>query len=450
MTSEADKLIQKYNVPVPRYTSYPTVPHWQSQKPAPDQWLKSLNASLQQACEISIYVHLPFCEKLCTYCGCNKRITKNHGVEYPYLQSVLQEWRWYQQRLKIKPILTELHFGGGTPTFFSAANLVKLTRGILAGVENKKDASLSLEIHPSTARSEHLQELRTLGFNRISMGVQDISPRILKAINRDQTCEQIEQLTTQARSLGYLSVNFDLIYGLPFQEASDVENTMNFVRQLKPDRLAFYSYAHVPWKSHGQRAFSDADIPTGPAKRHLKEVGENALAEMGYHKIGMDHYALESDSLYQANQNGQLHRNFMGYTDQKSSTLVGLGCSAISESHDMYVQNEKSVEAYQNQIESGELAIFKGHHLSKFDVVLKRHIQELFCTKNTSWSNEGIEGEIFKTLPSDWLEMEELGLLEIRDNEIKILAKGTDYIRNICAAIDPYYTKPTGVFSTSV
>ena len=241
-------LWDKYNVPVPRYTSYPAVPNWQQDPPHTDNWFLSINDSLKEDNQISLYIHLPFCEQLCTYCACNKRITKNHKVESPYIETVLQEWSYYLSRFEYKPVIKEIHLGGGTPTFFSPNELSKLISGLTQNVQIAENASFAFEAHPNSTSLEHLETLFSLGFNRLSIGVQDISPMILKAINRNQTKEEVIQVTHQAREIGYKSINYDIIYGLPFQNETHIRETIDFVKEMRPDRLAFYAYAHVPWK----------------------------------------------------------------------------------------------------------------------------------------------------------------------------------------------------------
>ena len=253
-------LFEKYNIPVPRYTSYPAVPDWQNQAPTQKEWIYTLNQNLFIDNEISIYIHLPFCENLCTYCACNKRITKNHKVESPYVDMILAEWQLYLDQLEKRPVIRELHLGGGTPTFFHPDELDRLLTGIITSTELSSSHSLSFEAHPNSTIAGHLEVLYSHGFRRISIGIQDVNPNILKAINRHQTTEQIESMTMDARRIGYTSINYDIIYGLPFQTIDHIEETLQFVLKMKPDRLAFYGYAHVPWKSKGQRAFTDNDI----------------------------------------------------------------------------------------------------------------------------------------------------------------------------------------------
>ncbi len=431
-------LLEKYNRPVPRYTSYPTVPHWQ-ETPTRAGWLGSVQKHLEEDAGLSIYIHLPFCEKLCTYCGCNKRITKNHTVEAPYVETLLNEWKIYLDQLPIKPHLRELHLGGGTPTFFSAQHLAQLITPIVSSCHVDSDRSFSFEAHPASTQADQLQLLYELGFRRLSVGVQDVGADIMRAINRDQTPAQVASVTSMARSIGYTSVNYDLIYGLPFQRPSHMQATMQFVDHHRPDRIAFYSYAHVPWKSKGQRAFSEADVPMGAEKLALKEYGYGRLTEMGYRGIGMDHFALPTDSLWKAYQAGQMHRNFMGFTDQQSHVLLGLGCSAISETPSMYIQNSKVVEDYSSHIAAGRLAIARGHTLRERDRYLKRHISNLFCRNATRWDPDSPAADIFRPTPALWRSLQRDGIIELGQGQIAIKPGAEGFVRTICAAIDPYY-----------
>ena len=316
-TEQYEKLISKYNVPAPRYTSYPSYPFWDQDSPDQNRWLTALRTKFPETNRetgISLYVHLPFCESLCTYCGCNTRITKNHEVEPKYLDSVLREREIYLDAFPDRPIIRELHLGGGTPTFFRPAHLEYLVDALLIKCERHSDFEFGFECHPNNTTPEHLRTLSELGFTRISIGVQDFDPKVQKAINRGQSFERVKQVTDQARELGYKSINFDLIYGLPFQTPQSIQYTFDRVSQLKPDRIAFYSYAHVPWKRPGQRGYSENDLPQGKAKRNLYEQGRDLILGGGYQEIGMDHFALPGDDLYKAWKHKTLHRNFMGYT----------------------------------------------------------------------------------------------------------------------------------------
>ncbi len=310
-------LIKKYNVAGPRYTSYPTVPYWNDKPITVKEWSKSVKKTFDETNVhdgISLYIHLPFCESLCTYCGCNTRITINHAVEKKYIAAVLKEWDMYLAMFVDKPRIKEIHLGGGTPTFFSPENLKVLIDGIMDKSVACKDAEFSFEAHPNNTTEEHLKMLYSLGFRRLSLGIQDFDPKVQTIVNRIQPFEIVDKVVKQARKIGYTSINFDLVYGLPLQTRKSVIDTINKVNVLRPDRIAFYSYAHVPWVKPGQRLFTEKDLPQDDEKRALYEIGKEKFSEMGYAEIGMDHFALNSDTLYKAANEGKLHRNFMGYT----------------------------------------------------------------------------------------------------------------------------------------
>jgi oxygen-independent coproporphyrinogen-3 oxidase len=316
-----NNLTEKYNVPAPRYTSYPTMPYWDTTKFNNTAWKNSVQwafAECNNEDGISIYIHLPFCEDLCTYCGCNTRITKNHGVEVPYIAALLKEWALYCKIMGGQPIVREIHLGGGTPTFFSAKNLQLLISGIFENAKVHPKAEFSFEGHPDNTTTEHLETLYDLGFRRVSLGIQDFDPKVQVIINRKQTFEQVQHVTLEARRIGYTSINYDLIYGLPLQTLNGLMDTMHMVAGLKPDRIAFYSYAHVPWVKPGQRKFTELDLPDPELKTKLHQVGRNLLKGYGYQEIGMDNFALPGDALLIAQAKGKLHRNFMGYTTQNT------------------------------------------------------------------------------------------------------------------------------------
>jgi oxygen-independent coproporphyrinogen-3 oxidase len=444
-------IIDKYNVAVPRYTSYPTVPHWQSGKPSTETFLHSLKVNLRKDNRVSLYIHLPYCDNLCTYCGCNKRITKNHAVEHPYIQTVLQEWKMITDQLDEKPVIEAIHLGGGTPTFFSAENLEILISGLLSkGIVAEKIA-FSFEAHPRSTSEDHLVTLYNLGFRRMSVGVQDVSPFILKAINRYQNLDQIIHSVDFARTLGYDSINFDLVYGLPFQTLSDIEETTEFVREMKPDRIAYYGYAHVPWKSKGQRAFTDKDIPRGYKKYLLRYAAEKKLKSIGYQSLGLDHYALPGEELSLAFNKGKLLRNFMGYTTSPNQNLIGLGVSSISEISDHYMQNEKTVEAYSAKIKAGLFAYIKGHSLSHQEQHIKSKIMHLMCNGELSWSHYGLISQVIHKNRSELEIMEKDGLLISEKNSFRLTESGQYLVRNISALLDPYFVHQSSqIFSQAI
>ena len=434
-----NSLINKYNIAGPRYTSYPTVPYWNQESFSLKSWKASVQKSFRESNAkegISLYIHLPFCESMCTFCGCNKRITKNHDVEYPYMNAILKEWSLYLELFDEKPLIKELHIGGGTPTFFSPGHLKYLIQGILRNANLAMDCEFSFEGHPNNTRYDHLQALYDLGFSRVSFGVQDYNETVQKAINRIQPFENVKHVTQWAREIGYASVGHDIIFGLPFQTLEHVRHTILKTKELLPDRIAFYSYAHVPWiKGNGQRGFKDNDLPSAELKREQYELGKLLLAEVGYQEIGMDHFALPTDGLYQSMIEGRLHRNFMGYTASKTQAMIGLGVSAISDSWYGFSQNEKGLEAYYHLLKENILPVYRGHILNREDLIIRKHILNLMCRFKTQF-NAGLN---FKELPgvlSRLKEMESDGLININFNSIEVTKKGRPFVRNICMAFD--------------
>lgn len=433
-------LIQKYNVPGPRYTSYPTVPYWQEDSFSLDHWKKTLLKSYVESNDkegISLYIHLPFCESLCTFCGCHKRITKQHNVESPYIEAVLKEWNLYCDLLPDTPNIKEIHLGGGTPTFFAAQNLEILFSGIFSRAKPMKNYELSFEGHPNNTSKEHLQLLYQLGFRRVSFGVQDYSPSVQKAIHRIQPFENVKQVTEWAKEIGYSSISHDLVFGLPFQTLEDVLFTINKTTELAPDRVAFYSYAHVPWiKGNGQRGFKDEDLPKDDIKRQLYEEGKKLLAQNGYHEVGMDHFALATDSLFQAYNARKLHRNFMGYSSSKTQLMIGLGASSISDSWYSFAQNEKDIDTYYQLLNQDRLPVTKGHVLNPEDLIIRKHILNLMCHFETNWSLESLTFPELSDVLIQLAEMQDDALIEIKDEGIKVTEKGRPFVRNICMAFD--------------
>lgn len=433
-------LIQKYNVPGPRYTSYPTVPYWEEDLFSINQWKTSLIQSFiaSNTTEgISLYIHLPFCESLCTFCGCNKRITKRHDVESPYIKAVLKEWDLYCELLPQRPKIKEIHLGGGTPTFFSPANLTTLFNGLFVNADKADDYEFSFEGHPNNTTHEHLQTLYNLGFRRVSFGVQDYAEKVQKAIHRNQSFHNVAKVTFWAREIGYTSIGHDLIFGLPFQTLEDVLDTIAKTNSLQPDRIAFYSYAHVPWiKGNGQRGFKDEDLPKDDVKRELYEKGKIELLKRNYIEIGMDHFALKTDTLTKAFENANLHRNFMGYTSSKTDVMIGLGVSAISDSWSAFAQNEKTLEDYYAKLDQDQLPIFRGHILNTEDLVIRRHILNLMCQFQTSWNDSTTYFPEIETILPNLEEMKKDGLLEFGNQSIQVTEKGKPFVRNICMAFD--------------
>lgn len=434
--TKEDSLVRKYNIPGPRYTSYPTVPYWSGDTFKVEKYLQSIkNVYLDTAEEgISIYIHLPFCESLCTYCGCTTRITVNHAVEEPYIETLLKEWKLYTNLLGEKPLIKELHLGGGTPTFFKPDNLKNLMVGLFRESRISKTPDFGFEAHPNSTSFQHLKVLNDLGFERLSLGIQDFDPVVQDIVNRKQSFETVKKVTEMARQTGYTSINYDLIYGLPFQKTNSIKDTIDKISVLSPDRIAFYSYAHVPWIKPGQRRFTEMDLPDNEEKRQLYELGRDMLKQNNYHEIGMDHFAKPSDPLFIAMKNGSLHRNFMGYTTNKTKLTIGLGVSAIGDSWNAFAQNIKVVEKYRAEVDEGKFPIFRGHILNKEDSIIRKHILNLMCLFKTSWEQE--EYEIMEPAIERMSEAESDGLIEINKNKIRILPEGRPFVRNVCMALD--------------
>ncbi len=451
----ADALIAKYDVPGPRYTSYPTVPYWDA-APSASQWIGHIARSLERdrGTGASIYVHIPFCRSLCTFCGCNTRVTRSHSFVLPYVESLLAEMDLYLRGLgRARIEIGELHLGGGTPTFLNTEELDALLTGLAARCVRRADAVCSIEVDPRVTGSAQLELLARHGFRRLSIGVQDFDPRVQDIVNRVQSEECVAEVTRSARALGFDSVNFDLIYGLPLQTPASIEATMDAVCRLRPDRIALYGYAHVPWIKPGQRRFTDLDVPQGDDKRRLYELGRERLERVGYREIGLDHFALESDDLWAAQQSGRLHRNFMGYTSTCAQPLIGLGVSSIGDAWDAFVQNEKDLHAYQQRVAAGELPIHRGHVLDAEDQVLRRHILRLMTRMATRWDAAGDYTEYLATSPQRLAEPAADGLVELDPGGCRVTPRGRAFLRTLGMAFDARLSRRTpekALFSRTV
>jgi len=434
----SDPLVAKYDVAGPRYTSYPTVPYWE-RTPTQREWLEHVRQALAAGSEqgAALYVHIPFCRSLCTFCGCNTRITRSHGFVPPYTQALLAELDLYRSQLGASPIeFGELHFGGGTPTFMTAAELEALLEGLFARARPRPGAVASIEVDPRVTTREQLQVLARYDFTCISLGVQDFDPRVQDIVNRVQSEQQVREITEAARALGFDSVIYDLIYGLPLQTRASVTATMDAVCRLRPDRIALYGYAHVPWIKPGQRRFTEIDLPQGDDKRALYEFGRERLEREGYREIGLDHFALESDGLWRSLRAGTLHRNFMGYTTAFTRPLIGLGVSAIGDAGDAFAQNEKDLQRYQERVARGELPIQRGHVLDEEDLVLRRHILRLMTRLQTQWDRSADVTGYLASAIERLAEPAADGLVELDATHCRVTDRGRAFLRNICMAFD--------------
>jgi len=450
MMNSSENLFAKYDIPAPRYTSYPTVPYW-SDSPTTSEWLESVSKSLSKPnASFAMYIHIPFCESLCTFCGCNTSITKNHAVEEPYIESLLREFDMYLKNVpEIKRVeLKELHLGGGSPTYLSESNLDRLISKILSNLNVSRHPEFSIEVDPRRARKEQLEVLQKLQFSRISLGVQDFNSEVQKLINRNQTFEDTKRVTDIARELGYTSINYDLVYGLPRQTKESISYTIEKTVEIKPDRIAFYSYAHVPWIKASHRLFTEDDLPKGSEKRTLYETGRNIFSRNGYEEIGMDHFALRTDGLWKSSVEGRLHRNFMGYTENKTDVQLGLGVSAISDSWYAFHQNEKILKRYDKRILSNELPTLRGHKLNSEDLQQRAYILELSTKWEVSLSEHAANrAKKYLTL------MEADRLIEWQGNKLTITGLGKPFLRNICMGLDfrlQDHVPETRVFSRAI
>ncbi|HTR29580.1 MAG TPA: oxygen-independent coproporphyrinogen III oxidase [Puia sp.] len=430
-------LLEKYDRPVPRYTSYPTVPFWKD-NPDLSRWTTAFQSRFS-ACNrtdgLSLYVHLPFCDSLCIYCGCNKKISTNHKVEEEYLQAIFKEWEMYRALMDDAPVIREIHLGGGTPTFFSPENLDRLVSGLLERSVVHPDHSFSIEGHPNNTTKDHLDRLYRLGFRRISYGVQDLNPEVQQAIHRIQPFERLHHATAAARASGFTAVNFDLIYGLPLQTPERLQLTILQAVSLRPDRLAFYSYAHTPTLNCAQRLIREEDLPSAAAKLELYQQGKRWLNELGYTNIGMDHFALPEDELYKAWQEKTLHRNFMGYTTQSGGMLLGLGVSSISDTGTAFAQNDKVLAHYYRRISAGQPAIQKNYFLSDEDRRFRQYILDIACQGQTIFDPSSaamLEEWTFPVLR----ELAADGIVELDEKGVGLTEQGRPFLRHVCKAFD--------------
>lgn len=445
-------LLAKYDVPAPRYTSYPTVPYW-DHSPTREQWTEHLKATLKETSGgWSLYLHIPFCESLCTFCGCNNIITKDHKRETSYVDLILKEWQLYTQQVPelLEKPLKHIHLGGGTPTFLSAASLTTLLKPILSQAKiDLQDFEGSIEVDPRRTNKEQLKALRELGFTRVSMGVQDFNPEVQRLVNRIQPLEITANLTQAAREMGYTSVNFDLIYGLAKQTPESIRKTAEATVQLRPDRIALYSFALVPWIKPAQRLFKDEDLPKAAEKRTLYEVARKVLLDAGYVEVGMDHFALPTDNLCVAMNEKRLHRNFMGYTDQRTDVLLGMGVSSISETPYSFHQNEKVLPLYEKALSEGHLPTLRGHILTKEDQIRRDQILKLMTEFEVTFLNEEDENASREFLA----EMFKDNLIEVQNHKLIVKEEGRPFLRNVCVFFDERLKvkqPQTKIFSQSI
>ena len=426
-------LFAKYDVPVPRYTSYPTVPSWRN-SPTTDSWIASLNSALtSDETSVAVYVHVPFCESLCTYCGCNTVITRNHDKGREYITLIFKELEWYVAHAPglARRAVRQIHLGGGTPTFLSPDELGLLIDGLRERLAVDVSVEGSIEVDPRVTTVEHLQVLRARGVTRLSLGVQDIDEEVQRLINRHQPLALTRDLIAAARSLGFESINVDLVYGLPGQTPDSARALADAIVDLAPDRLAVYSFARVPWIKPAQRKFTDEQIPAGADKRLLYETIRGPLLAAGYLELGLDHFAKPGDPLAVVAASGRMHRNFMGYTEVKTEVLLGLGVSAISETPDCYHQNEKVITVYERRILAGELPTLRGHRLTAEEQRRRTLIMRLLTESRLDVDDaaRSAHAQALDSLVAD-------GLIVWTDTGVQVTDLGRAFLRNIAAVFD--------------
>jgi oxygen-independent coproporphyrinogen III oxidase len=446
MNPISPELLRRFDINGPRYTSYPTADRFVEAFTADDysQALRQRrDGPVALALPLSLYVHIPFCESLCYYCACNKIITKHHDRAAEYLRYLGREIDLHTARLGVGQAVTQLHLGGGTPTFLSDEELRELMSMLRRSFALAPGGEYSIEVDPRTVSKERLENLAKLGFNRLSFGVQDFDPDVQKAVHRVQPAEQVFTLVEQARSIGFDSINVDLIYGLPKQTPESFARTLSQITQLRPDRIALYAYAHLPERFKPQRRIDSLEIPGGAAKIAMLSQSLDAFNDAGYVYVGMDHFALPNDTLAVAKRQGRLHRNFQGYSTQPDCDLIALGVSAIGKVGATYSQNAKTLAEYYDLLDHGELPVTRGLALSRDDLARRAVIMALMCQGQLLY--ESIEvawlldfREYFAPEMQALRDLEQKGLVMIDDSGVQVTAIGWYFVRGVAMLFDRY------------
>ena len=430
-----DELVKRYDVPAPRYTSYPTAPEWRdSTGPADHAAALKAAGALGPSAPLSLYVHIPFCRERCTFCGCNVVISRKQSSADRYLAALAREMDEVAERLGERRFLSQIHFGGGTPTFLDERQLTTLWQSITRRFSVLPDAEVAIEVDPVVTSREQLKLLRSFGFNRISLGVQDLDPKVQQAIDRIQTEEETRAVLEFARGLGFTGINVDLIYGLPFQTPASWSQTIEKILSMKPDRAAVYGFAYVPEQRPNQKRLPVVGIPRGSAKLDLFRTAWEGFVQAGYSPIGMDHFARPEDELARAQAKRTLTRNFQGYTVRAAGDVVALGVSGISDVSGLYAQNTHGLPKYYASIEGGQLATERGFRCSADDRRRRNVINSIMCN---FWvdlgSTSGWEREIERCR-----QLEGEGLLAVRGSEIELTPLGRIFVRNVACIFDAY------------
>ncbi|MEQ1593365.1 MAG: oxygen-independent coproporphyrinogen III oxidase [Thiobacillaceae bacterium] len=435
------KLLEKYSVAGPRYTSYPTAPYFHTRFNEAD-WIDALTAAKPDR-ELSLYAHIPFCDSLCYYCGCNMVATRDYSKTRPYLAALDREMAATAQKLDPARVARQLHWGGGTPTYLHPDDIRRLMDRMRTHFTIAPDAEISCEVDPRELTKDHLVALRESGFNRVSFGVQDMDPAVQQAVNRIQSEALIQQVLDWSRELGFSSINLDLIVGLPKQSVASFSRTLQKIIGWSPDRLAVFGYAHVPWMKKHQNLIQVADLPDPETRLGLQQAVNDTLGAAGYVNIGLDHFARPDDELVRAQQNKTLWRNFQGYTTHKDCDIVAFGASSISQTADVYKQNEKGLKAYQERIAATGFAVERGLKLNRDDQIRRDAITRVMCDLELDFAAFGREWDVtFADYFADALtELQPLaddGLVHIEAEKISVTPSGRLFLRNIGMCFDRY------------
>ncbi len=450
------EMIQRYNRPGPRYTSYPTVPIWDKGH-FHEEYIRCLQKESNKNRPISLYVHLPFCKQLCTFCGCNKFITSNRKITENYLSALNREIDEIARIMQSRKKIAQIHLGGGTPTYFNHNQLERLINKITSRFEVQEKSELAFEADPRVTNKDHLETLYKLGFRRVSFGIQDLNNNVQMAINRNQNSKQSWEIINNSRSIGYTSINLDLVYGLPLQTHQSFYKTLNEVKKMRPDRLAIYSFAYLPgmFKTH-KKAIKEKDLPIPEEKIKIYLETIRFFTEIGYVMIGMDHYALPEDELTLALKNRTLHRNFMGYTTLHNMAQIGIGVSAISDFGISYWQNNKDIHQYMNEAYNKFLNPRRRIKLDKEDQLRREVIENLMCHGEISILDFETRYKISfqEHFNEAWLELEKFeqeGLVHLDSKKIYLTPVGNLFTRNIAMPFDRYLKESASIsFSKTI
>ena len=439
-----EEFVNRYNRPGPRYTSYPTAPVW-TDSFGPNEYETAIALADQKSSPVSLYMHLPFCESLCLFCACNVIIRKDKSGTPPYLDVLKKETARISRGVSRDRHVTQFHWGGGTPTYLSPEQIEDLFGYTRERFTFAPDAEIGIEVDPRVTTREHLETVRRMGFNRLSMGIQDFKEEVQKAVHRIQPYEQTRDLIQAARELGFESINVDLIYGLPYQTADSFAHTVEQIVGLSPDRIAMFSYAHVPWLKKQQGSFV-AHLPEGMQKFDIFRSGLLKFIEAGYLYIGMDHFAKENDELAVSQRNRTLHRNFQGYTTKAGADLYGMGITAISSIQDTYAQNFRDIPSWEKAVNERGIATMRGYRLSPDDIIRREVISRLLChtviVKDEISRQFDIHfDEYFAPELARLKTPEADGLVVVNDKEIRTAWLGRIFIRNLAMVFDPYLEK---------